>query len=122
MLGVVSTHLVPTSTLPPVPSGHLRAEPLAAAFLLGYAGQTRDAYRRDLSDWFRFLADLGVDPLAVQRLHVDAYARQLAEVEERSPATVARRLSTLSGFDGYAHAEDAIDRNPVIRVRRPKVG
>ncbi len=123
MLGVMSTHLVAAPPHPPAPSDHAaRAENLAAAFLLGYSGQSRDAYRRDLSDWFRFLADLGVDPLAAQRLHVDAYARQLGEVEGRSPATVARRLSALSGYYAYVQGEDAIERNPVTRVRRPKVG
>ena len=123
MLGVMSTHLVAAPPHPPAPSDHAaRAENLAAAFLLGYSGDTRDAYRRDLSDWFRFLADLGVDPLAAQRLHVDAYARQLGEVEGRSPATVARRLSALSGYYAYVQGEDAIERNPVTRVRRPKVG
>jgi site-specific recombinase XerD len=35
---------------------------------------------------------------------------------------VARRLSTLWGFYSYAQDEDAIGRNPVARVRRPKVG
>lgn len=98
------------------------AEKLGAAFLLGYSGETRAAYRRDLAKWFAFCADLRVDPLGASRAHVDAYARQQAEVEGRSPATVARRLSALSGFYRYALGEDAILRNPVAGVRRPKVG
>ena len=63
-----------------------------------------------------------MDPLDAHRTHVDAYARVLGEVGGRSPATVARHLSTLSGFYRYAVAEDAIPRNPVANVRRPKVG
>jgi integrase/recombinase XerD len=43
-------------------------------------------------------------------------------VEERTPATVARHLSAISGFYSYAVAEEAIARNPVVNVRRPKVG
>ena len=39
-----------------------------------------------------------------------------------TPATVACHLSTLSGFYRYAVNEDAIARNPVTAVRRPKVG
>ena len=38
------------------------------------------------------------------------------------PATIARRLSTLSGFYRYAVNKEAISRNPVASVRRPKVG
>ncbi len=118
-----------TAQLVPAPPGHPAvadppdpAEKLAAAFLLGHAGRTRDAYGRDLTDWFGFLDELGVAPLAVSRVHVDAYARRLAEVEERTPATVARRLSAVSGFYTYAVDEEAIGRNPVLRVKRPRVG
>ncbi|MHB8438234.1 MAG: tyrosine-type recombinase/integrase [Acidimicrobiales bacterium] len=95
---------------------------LAMAFLLGYKGATRAAYGRDLASWFSWCADNGVEPMAVHRAHVDAYARTLAEVDGRSPATVARHLSTLSGIYRYAVNEDVIPRNPVAAVRRPKVG
>ena len=40
----------------------------------------------------------------------------------KSPATVERQLSTLSGSYRYAVDEDRIARNPVTAVRRPKVG
>ena len=46
----------------------------------------------------------------------------MSEMEDRSPATVARRLSTLSSFYRYALDEEVIPRNPVSSVRRPKVG
>jgi len=95
---------------------------LAAAFLLGYEGATRAAYGHDLRAWSSWCAAHDLDPLEAQRAHVDAYARTLAEVEERSPATVGRHLSTLSGFYRYAVAEDVVARNPVANVKRPKVG
>jgi site-specific recombinase XerD len=104
-----------------------RVTTLAAVFLLGYEGSTRSAYGRDLRAWFAWCAGHDVDPLTAQRAHVDAYARTLAEVPDKdgktkSPATVARHLSTLSGFYRYAVDEDVIARNPVSAVRRPKVG
>jgi len=54
---------------------------------------------------------------------VDLYARTLAEVDDLSPATVARRLSALSRFCAYAYAiaEEVVGRNPVANVKRPKV-
>ena len=61
------------------------AHDLAAAFLLGYSDSTRSAYSRDLADWFTFCADHDLDPLTASRSHVDAYARQMAEMEDRSP-------------------------------------
>jgi site-specific recombinase XerD len=63
-----------------------------------------------------------VDPLAASRAHVDTWARSLAEIDGRTPATVARKLSAVSGFFRYAVNEDVIGRNPVAAVRRPKVG
>lgn len=92
------------------------------AFLLGHSGQTRNAYRRDLSSWFEFCSNVPVDPMDAGRLHVDAFARHQAEVEGRTGSTVARRLSAISGFYAYAVGEDAMARNPVANVKRPKVG
>jgi integrase/recombinase XerD len=117
------TPVGPTQHLPsPFAAGQMSSDQVAAGFLLGYADRTRSAYGRDLADWFGFCRSLGVDPLAGTRTHVDAYARHLGEVEHRSPATVARRLSALSGFYRWAVDEDVIGRNPVASVRRPKVG
>jgi integrase/recombinase XerD len=99
-----------------------RYEDLTAAFLLAFQGHTRTAYANDLREWFNWCSDHDLDPLDTTRGHVDAFARTITEVDQRSPATVARRLSTLSSFYRYAEGEDAISRNPVTHVRRPKVG
>ena len=95
---------------------------VAAAFLLAYSGNTRSAYHRDLTHFFAWCTRHDLDPLAATRGHVDAYARTLAEVEGRSASTVARKLSTLSGYYRYAVDEEIIASNPVTRVRRPRVG
>jgi integrase/recombinase XerD len=96
------------------------ADDVAMAFLAGYGPATRTAYARDLRVWGDFLAGLGVEVLAAHRVHVDAFARQ-AEEDGGSPATLARRLSALSGFYGYALDEGLIERSPLARVRRPRV-
>jgi site-specific recombinase XerD len=94
-----------------------------AAFLLSYSvDHTRRAYASDLGEWFAFCQAISVDPLIVSRAHVDSWARKLAEIDGRTPATVARKLSAVSGFYRYAVNEDVIGRNPVAAVRRPKVG
>lgn len=96
------------------------AQGVAAAFLAGYGPSTREAYARDLRAWGNFLADVGVDVLAAHRVHVDAFVRQ-AEDGGVAPATVARRLSALSGFYAYLLDEGLIARSPIARVRRPRV-
>lgn len=113
--------------LPDLPAGQI-AYVIAARFLTGYAGHTRAAYRRDLEHYFGWCADHGVLVLDAGRPTVDAYARHLAERRHGrrnrplSPATVARRLATLSGFYAYAVSEDVIGRSPVAHVRRPRLG
>lgn len=96
------------------------ADDVATAFLAGYGRATREAYARDLRAWGDFLAGLGVEVLAAHRVHVDAWARQ-GEEAGVAPATIARRLSALSGFYDYALDESLIARSPVARVRRPRV-
>jgi integrase/recombinase XerD len=97
------------------------AERVAVAFLGAYPeGNTRDAYRRDLTDWFRYCAEHDLDPLQVRRPHVDAYARDL-ERYGKSAATVARRLATMSSLYSYAVVEGVIPVAPTAHVRRPKL-
>jgi integrase/recombinase XerD len=95
---------------------------LAQAFLMGYRGHTRRAYAADLRHWFGFCGREGINPLSPQRAQVDAYARVLEEVDQRTPATIARRLTALAGFYGYLVDEAGLEANPVAKVKRPKVG
>jgi site-specific recombinase XerD len=118
-----STAVVPVA---PVAGTTFSTEPikdardLAAAFLAGFRPATREAYRRDLTVWGEFLAGIGVEPLDARRVHVDLFVRQ-AEEAGIAPATIARRLSTMSGFYRYAEDEMLIERSPLRRVRRPHV-
>ena len=95
------------------------ADDVAAAFLAGFGAATREAYARDLRAWGRFLGSLGVAPLDAHRVHADAFCR--ASEAEVAPATLARRLAAVSGFYAYAADEGLIARNPVERVKRPRV-
>lgn len=119
-------HAEPTAALTLVASaGNLSSplrspEELAGAFLAGYGASTREAYSRDLRQWGHFLAPFDVGVLEAHRVHVDAFVRQ-GEHDGLAPATLARRLSALSGFYAYALDEGLIARSPVARVRRPRV-
>lgn len=93
---------------------------LAAAFLAGYSGRTREAYAADLKQWGAFCDENGVPVLAAVRAHVQVYAQRLTEAG-RAPSTVARKLSAIAGFYGYCVIEGAIAKSPAAHVRRPKV-
>jgi integrase/recombinase XerD len=101
---------------------------LAAAWLVGHPINTAKAYRRDLESWAAWCARLGIHPLAAERHHVDAWVRHLtSEPQPRtgrpaSAATVARKLSALSGFYTFGvHDAGVLTHSPAASVRRPKV-
>jgi len=91
---------------------------LAGAWLASITSpNTQRAYRRDLTGYFSFLDSGDIDALSAERRHVDLYARTL----EGAPSTVARRLSAVASFYGYAVGEGAVSASPVAHVRRPKI-
>jgi site-specific recombinase XerD len=97
------------------------AAQVAEVFLRGYRGSTRDAYGNDLAQWFAFCRALGIRPMTANRTAVDAFVQHLEESERRAPATIARRLSTLSSFYRWAVREEWVTRNPATLVARPRV-
>ena len=97
-----------------------RAGLLAAAFLSGYSGRTREAYAADLLQWGGWCAQRGVDVLAVGRAHLQVFVRELEDAG-RAPSTIGRKLSAIGGFYAYCVVEDVLAKNPVAHVRRPRV-
>ncbi|WP_322767551.1 tyrosine-type recombinase/integrase [Frankia sp. Cr1] len=94
-----------------------------AAWLLGHrSAHTRTAYGRDLRAFLGWCAARDITVITATRGHVDAYARELEEVDGRSVATVARRLSALASFYAYLVAEDVLTRSPLTHVKRPRLG
>ncbi|MGP9618439.1 tyrosine-type recombinase/integrase [Arthrobacter sp. AOP36-A1-22] len=100
-----------------------------AALIAGWAlslgsPNTRRAYGRDLGSYLGWLDRSALDLLTVSRVHVDAYREHLGSITEPralSAATVARKLSALSGFYAYAVSADALTSNPAALVKRPTV-
>lgn len=104
-----------------------RRDAVVNAWLLSKRSpNTRAAYAGDLRAFFawvdEFAEQLGVvDVFAVRRVHCDAYREYLGH--DYAPASVARRLTTLSSFYGYvvAEAPELLAANPMARVVRPAV-
>jgi integrase/recombinase XerD len=70
--------------------------------------------------FFQWASDRGLEVLQASRPHIELYR---SGMEEREPAasTIDRRLSTVCGFDRFAHIDGRIPSNPAQYVRRPKV-
>ena len=91
-----------------------------AAFIAGYTDPTRRSYATDLRIFAAWCHDHGVNLLNVKRPHLETFARWM-EQQGRMRSTIARRLSTLSGFYRYCHTEGLIAANPAANIRRPRV-
>ena len=91
-----------------------------AGYLTGFSGRTREAYTLDLRMFYRWCEEHRLGLFEVTRTHIELYAREL-ETLGRAPATVGRRLSTLSGFYRYAAEEGVIEHSPAVHVRRPRL-
>src|SRR3954453_19898795 len=124
---VPAVRLAPLDRLP----GNADDDPflrLAAAWLVGYPVNTAKAYRRDLEAWAAWCVRLGIHPLAAERHHVDAWGGHMTSEPHPRPgrpasaATVARKLSALSGFYTFGvHDAGVLTHSPAASVRRPKV-
>jgi integrase/recombinase XerD len=85
----------------------------------GAAGNTLEAYRRDLS---HFLAYISAQNLSIHDLrapHVSAYLRNLAESGLAASST-ARRLSAVRQFLKFLVADGVLDENPADGIATPK--
>ena len=87
----------------------------------GAAGNTIEAYRRDLGDYCAFLASQGVSPLAASSQTVRDW---LADIEARGLAasSAARRLSSVRQFHKFLYVEGRRTDDPTVVLSGPKQG
>lgn len=91
-----------------------------AGYLAGFGESTRKSYGLDLRQWVYWCRDHDLRVFQAKRAHIELYARWLEE-QGRARATVARRLSTITGFYRYCVEEELIPRSPAAHIRRPKL-
>ncbi len=99
------------------------ADPEATAvvgFLGGHKGRTREAYELDLRQFAGWCQHRGLRLFEVTRVDIERFARDL-EQSGRAPATISRRLATVTGLYRFAEEEGLIDHSPAVHVRRPRV-
>jgi site-specific recombinase XerD len=100
------------------------ADPLrlaVAACLARYTGASRDHAHSDLRCFLSWCAELGLDPLAAGRVHLELYIRWMQEVRRFRPSTVSRRFSVTAGFYRTAVIDGVLGHSPAEHVRRPAV-
>jgi integrase/recombinase XerD len=93
----------------------------AAAFLEMYTGATARMYVVDLRIFFAWCDSQQLKVLKLKRVDLERFSRYLSEDRGNGPASVARRLSTVRGFYRLACADQRINRDPSVLLRRPTV-
>lgn len=89
-------------------------------WLAQYKANTAAAYRRDLEAWVRWAVAHG-HTLATADHGAVARWRSELEAAGQKPATIARKLATLSSFYRQVVFDGLLPRSPLDRVRRPSV-
>ena len=101
------------------PSTELRLHRLTGAFLAGYRNaNTRKSYLQQLHRWFAWCTAHCLDPLQVERTHVELYLRWF-ERQVSSVNTVCHGLSVLASFYRWLVQTGQLDTTPIAAVRRP---
>lgn len=89
----------------------------------GRSQHTIIAYRRDLAlfgRWFTVSNGKPLSPETITPIDVRQYRSYLLTVQERKPATVNRRLASLSAFCAWARNTGLITANPVEGIAQVK--
>lgn len=87
----------------------------------GAAGNTLQAYRRDLADYFDYLGEAKVGPLEAAAATVRSF---MSSLEERGlkASSAARRLSAVRQFHKFLYVEGYAGADPTAAVEGPKRG
>ena len=94
---------------------------IVAGFLARYSGGTLDSYSTDIRLYRQWCFTVRLDPMQVQRPHLELFARHLEVERGNAPSTVHRRLSCLRMLYRIMHGDGHIDRNPAEYIKMPKV-
>ena len=80
---------------------------------------TLDAYRRDLQDFFRLLAERRRSPATASSDDVVAWMERQRKAG-RKASTIARRMAALRGFYGHQMRERVVPRDPTEHIEQPR--
>ena len=93
----------------------------ATAYLARFKGSSREHTESDLRCYLGWCAERGLDPLPVQRPHLELYVRWMRETRRFQPSTISRRFSVTAGFYRTCVIDGVLEHSPAEHVRRPKV-
>ena len=87
-------------------------------WLIGRPANTRDAYATDLALFTAWCAEQGLQPLSAAPADIDTFIN--TQVSTYGPATVARRVSTLTSWYRHLVTIGRVAASPLDQVARPR--
>jgi integrase/recombinase XerD len=87
----------------------------------GAAGNTLQAYRRDLDDYFAYLSEAKTGPLQADAGTVRAFMASL-DLRGLKASSAARRLSAVRQFHRFLYVEGYAGSDPTAAIEGPKRG
>jgi integrase/recombinase XerD len=94
---------------------------IVGGYLARYPARTRQVYGYHLKQWWQWCEAHRLDPMAVQRGHIEAWARHLTEERGLKTSTVAGKINCIAGLYKFAFLDGFIPVDPAVHVRRPHV-
>lgn len=107
------THLTPKA-LP------TRAEAAALGFLARYERATLELYRIHLRVLFDWCGAHGLDPLDVERTHLELFRHYLTTERGNAPTTVEHRLTVIRQFYRFAVIDGYLEKSPADHLNIPR--
>jgi len=87
----------------------------------GLAQNTLDAYRRDLIQFFNFLASQNIVEFSqIKRINVNQFFRDLRE-HKNAPSSISRKIASIKGFFNWLTTVQLLDYNPTLNLEQPKL-
>jgi len=85
-----------------------------------YSPHTITSYQVDLDQFEVFIKALELDFPEIKHTHLRSYLVELME-KENSENTINRKISALRSFYKFLHRTGAIDQNPAVLIKAPKI-
>lgn len=86
------------------------------------AGNTVDAYTRDLKQFVQFCTDAGIMEVGAVQMGLISEFVETQQIDGKSARTAARRLSAVRTFMKWARTQEPMKSDPAQLVDRPKSG
>ena len=87
----------------------------------GLTQNTLDAYRRDILQFFEFIAEQNIGEfVGIKRPHINLYLKYMRD-KNIAPTSLSRKIASLKGFFNWLNTVLDLNYNPTLSLEQPKL-